>query len=188
MIKTFPRPFHNNHLHYRKMGYQRTSVRNTSYYDDDSDLSDQDVGTHPGPEGEAQYVHLGAKTNTWRWALASRGASEDSRRAHGALKQLPEMPLDILFEIFGHLHPHDILRLARTTHRLRQLLMSRSAVSVWKSAFSRVEGLPHCPSDLTEPQYANLAFEEHCHFCLAPGVKEVFWACRIRCCKKCINK
>ncbi|KAF9468003.1 hypothetical protein BDZ94DRAFT_1133081, partial [Collybia nuda] len=73
------------------------------------------------------------------------------------------MPLDILFEIFGHLHPLDVLHLARTSRGLRTILMSRSSLSVWVSAFSNVRGLPFCPSDMSEPQYANLAFDEHCH-------------------------
>ena len=75
------------------------------------------------------------------------------------------MPLDILYEvsidkktfekvvldcpicqqIFGHLRPYDILRLARTTKALRGILMRRSAISVWKDARSNVEGLPDCP-------------------------------------------
>jgi len=41
--------------------------------------------------------------------------------------------------------------------------MIRSSLSVWKRAFSNVQDLPFCPSDLTLPQYANLTFDEHCH-------------------------
>lgn len=41
----------------------------------------------------------------------------------------------------------------------------RNSINIWKSAFQNVEGplLPPCPPRLTEPQYANLAFSEHCH-------------------------
>lgn len=49
------------------------------------------------------------------------------------------------FQIFGHLRPYDILRIARTTKALRKTLMMRSAISVWKGARSNVEGLPDCP-------------------------------------------
>jgi hypothetical protein len=48
-------------------------------------------------------------------------------------------------QIFGHLRPYDILRLARTTKALRAILMQRSAISVWKEARANVEGLPDCP-------------------------------------------
>jgi hypothetical protein len=60
-------------------------------------------------------------------------------------------------QIFSLLEPLDVLRLARTTKALRNVLMSRT--------------------DLTEPQYANLAFSEHCHvivslLCLCHGHKD----------------
>lgn len=41
--------------------------------------------------------------------------------------------------------------------------MSRSAVSVWKATIANIMGLPECPPDLDEPEYVNLAFDEHCH-------------------------
>ncbi|KAF9007559.1 hypothetical protein BDQ17DRAFT_1238061, partial [Cyathus striatus] len=71
--------------------------------------------------------------------------------------------LDILYEIFCYLHPQDVLHLSRTTKQLRGILMTKNARFVWKAAFSTARGLPQCPSDLTEPQYASLAFDEHCH-------------------------
>lgn len=73
------------------------------------------------------------------------------------------MPLDILYEIFGHLRPYDLLRLARTTKALRDILMCRSAVSVWKDSRAKIIGMPECPDDLSEPQYASLAFDPFCH-------------------------
>jgi len=79
-------------------------------------------------------------------------------------------------QIFSLLEPLDVLRLARTTKALRNVLMSRTAMSIWKQALSNDE-LPKCPDDLTEPQYANLAFSEHCHvivslLCLCHGHKD----------------
>jgi hypothetical protein len=58
----------------------------------------------------------------------------------------------------------DLLNLARTTKDLRRILMSRASKSVWKEAFSNVSpaGLPDCPPDLNEPQYAELAFGRNC--------------------------
>jgi len=43
--------------------------------------------------------------------------------------------------------------------------MTRSSKSVWMSAYGNVPGLPPCPSDLNEVQYANLLFSNHCHVC-----------------------
>jgi hypothetical protein len=99
----------------------------------------------------------------------------------GKLKMLPEMPVDILLEvrhlascflnvvynqhlqIFSLLDPLDIMRLSRTTKAIRGILMSRSAIVVWKAAFTREPELPNMPKDMNEPQWANLAFSNHCH-------------------------
>ena len=94
---------------------------------------------------------------------------------------MPTMPLDILFEvrwsldwlsplltlymilqIFGFMHPRDLLNLARTTRDFRTLLMSKRSASFWKEARSQVEGLPKPPYYLSEPAYANVAFMAHC--------------------------
>jgi hypothetical protein len=40
--------------------------------------------------------------------------------------------------------------------------MSRTSRTIWKNARSNVEGLPDCPGDLSEPQYASLLFEHVC--------------------------
>ena len=72
-------------------------------------------------------------------------------------------------KIFGHLHPLDLLHLARTTKPFRRVLMHRSAISVWKEARSNVDGLPECHPSMSEPAYANLAFDSHCHVCNSPS-------------------
>lgn len=111
------------------------------------------------------------------------------RGKRGLLRQLTEMPLDILFEIFGQLNPLDVLNLARTTKALRGILMQRSAVSVWKQACANISGFPPCPEDLTEPQFINLAFGKQCHFCLSStGTQVISWEERVRTCLKCIDK
>jgi hypothetical protein len=56
-----------------------------------------------------------------------------------------------------------VLNLARSSKALRNILLRRSAVSIWKKALSNVSGLPVCPVYLSEPQYTNLAFDRHCH-------------------------
>ncbi|KAF7338051.1 F-box domain-containing protein [Mycena venus] len=108
-------------------------------------------------------------------------------RGRGQLKMLPEMPLDILFEIFSHLDPPDVLRLARTTKDLRELLMSRSAISIWKAAFLNDPDLPCLPEGMNEPQYANLAFSPHCHSCFVAGEHSILWAFQVRLCSKCME-
>ena len=57
----------------------------------------------------------------------------------------------------------DLLNLARTCKCLRAILMHNSSLFLWKAALLRVEDLPSCPADLTEPQYTNLVFHARCH-------------------------
>ena len=108
-----------------------------------------------------------------------------SRRIPTAVSQgfkLMEMPLDIILEVcslrdcedpsgmaqrllqvFAYLHPMDLLTLARTYKQLRNILMTKHSKAVWRIARGNIEGLPDCPVHLSEPAYANLAFDPHCH-------------------------
>ncbi|KAH8106823.1 hypothetical protein BXZ70DRAFT_252257 [Cristinia sonorae] len=125
----------------------------------------------------------------------SRGASSSGvgnraivrRRRRKTLERLPDMPLDILFEIFGHLNPLDVLHLSRTSTALRNLLMHPSARPIWQAARESVEDLPDLPADLSEPAYAHLVFDTYCDFCLTSRVPKPMWMCRLRCCNKCLK-
>ncbi|KAG5638024.1 hypothetical protein H0H81_002225 [Sphagnurus paluster] len=81
----------------------------------------------------------------------------------GKLAGLIDLPIDVLFEIFGHVRPFDLLRLARMTKEFRRLLMHKSSKSVWKTALQQITGLPECPAEMSEPQWVNLVFDPHCH-------------------------
>ncbi|KAJ3751980.1 hypothetical protein EV360DRAFT_13759, partial [Lentinula raphanica] len=81
----------------------------------------------------------------------------------GILQRIQDLPLEIILEIYSYLMPFDILRLSRTSKDIRAFLMTRSNASVWRTARYNVPELPPLPSDLTEPQYANLAFDSYCH-------------------------
>jgi hypothetical protein len=115
--------------------------------------------------------------------VASTTAGKFSRgRKIMVLSRLPDMPLDILFEvsgldyqfvpvkflciqIFRFLAPVDLLSLARSSKSLRETLMTRNAVTVWKAAARyRVANVPRCPEDMSEPAWANLIFgRSKCH-------------------------
>ncbi|KAJ3898968.1 hypothetical protein F5879DRAFT_978533 [Lentinula edodes] len=115
---------------------------------------------------------------------------EQFRKVRGRLglleKLAKEVPLDVILEIFCYLEPGDLLRLARTSRDLRDILMSKSSESIWRIARETVEHLPPRPDDLNEPQYAHLLFESYCHICRHSGRCEtVLWNFRMRACKKC---
>ncbi|KAJ2927089.1 hypothetical protein H1R20_g10020, partial [Candolleomyces eurysporus] len=97
-----------------------------------------------------------------------------------------ESPLDILGEVLSYLSPLDLLRLARTTKALRAFLMSKSSSAIWKSSLAAIEGLPPCPEDLSEPQYANLMCWDHCHVCfLEDGSLFRYMEARVQLCSMC---
>ncbi len=66
-------------------------------------------------------------------------------------------------QIFGVMHPRDLLNLARTNKSFRAFLMSKDAQFLWKASFQNVDSLPKCPSYMNEPTYINLLFFNHCH-------------------------
>ncbi|KAJ8489489.1 hypothetical protein ONZ51_g2910 [Trametes cubensis] len=102
------------------------------------------------------------------------------RGRRGSLKDMLNMPLDVLYEIFGRMHPRDLLNLARTSKDFRMLLMSRDSALFWKAAREQVPGLPECPAFLSEPQYANLLFSSFCNNCLKKNAQMFVWEFFVR--------
>lgn len=100
------------------------------------------------------------------------------RRDAGKLKNFVDLPLDIIYEVsillfqlymtltalkvVSYLNPLELLTLGRLTKEFRALFMSRSSVAIWRRVLRHVSGLPPCPRDLTEPQYASFMFEKFC--------------------------
>ncbi|KZT19471.1 hypothetical protein NEOLEDRAFT_1142039 [Neolentinus lepideus HHB14362 ss-1] len=115
----------------------------------------------------------------------SPGKGRSRQKRNGKLALLPTLPLDVLFEIFGHLLPLDLLHLARITKAFRRILMHRSSKTIWKNALSNIDGLPPCPDDMSEPAYANLAFDLHCHDCDKKNIRNVDFRLRVRYCSTC---
>ncbi|KAI0738742.1 hypothetical protein BC629DRAFT_1300122 [Irpex lacteus] len=119
-----------------------------------NDETDTDLSP-PGPETNLERGKIPKVTR--------KVAGRPGRKRQGKLRHMLDMPLDVVLEICSHLLPRDLLHLARTSKSLRSFFMSRSSRSMWKSACTNVPGLPPCPSDLSEPAYANLMFDAHCH-------------------------
>jgi F-box domain len=112
---------------------------------------------------------------------------QPKRRVEGKLKLMTEMPLDVLFETFIHLQPHDLLSLSQASRSLRAILLNPTATSIWKSvrpfpsvSISRIIRIiwlqaflnidpgpkpPGVPSDMNIVQYAGLLYGRHCHVC-----------------------
>ncbi|KAI0796049.1 hypothetical protein C8Q75DRAFT_358504 [Abortiporus biennis] len=107
----------------------------------------------------------------------------------GILKHMPDMPLDILIEIFGYMAPQDLLNLSRSLKSFRGVLTSRTSRPFWRNAFKNIqEEVPEMPPMLNELQWANLLFSDHCHECCKAGVEFIEWAFWTRYCDECREK
>ncbi|KAJ3913704.1 hypothetical protein F5877DRAFT_83533 [Lentinula edodes] len=155
-----------------------------AFQDEEQNIEDQeDLIEDERPRKRARSNPEGPRKKKKR-----RGVTKLSRKVRGRLGLLErlskDIPLDVILEIFCYLEPRDLLRLARTSLDLRHILMSRTSESIWRAARENVEGLPPCPDDLNEPQYAHIFFEPFCHVC-GRRVEGILWSFRARYCKDC---
>ncbi|KZV73653.1 hypothetical protein PENSPDRAFT_626872 [Peniophora sp. CONT] len=114
-----------------------------------------------------------------------------TRGKKGRLSVLPTLPLDLLYEIFAHLGPTDLISLARTSKAFRSVLLSRQSSFLWREVLdaSVEEGYPPRPEDMTEPAWAGFFFGgSFCSLCAAKTTLEVCWAQRRRLCKSCAEE
>lgn len=77
---------------------------------------------------------------------------------------VPARRIPCIEQILDHLHPRDILSLARTSKPFRALLMNRRNAFIWKAARTALpDGLPDPHPFLSEPALAHLMFTSQCH-------------------------
>ncbi|PPQ63621.1 hypothetical protein CVT24_004374 [Panaeolus cyanescens] len=129
--------------------------------DDDSTFEDDGEDEFEEPQDKKRKRRAPRATRTQQNS-GSVVKKARTRGTRGVLKQMLEMPFDILFEIFGHLEPADLLSVGRTSQELRELVMSKQFKSIWVHARSKYPDMPSCPDDMTEPAYAELVFGNSC--------------------------
>ncbi|PPQ63468.1 hypothetical protein CVT24_005000 [Panaeolus cyanescens] len=105
----------------------------------------------------------------------------------GKLSRLMDMPVDILFEVFGLLHPTDLLNLSRTSKSYRAFLTARASANLWRVSFRNVEGAPDPFEDMSFPAWAYLLFVDRCHFCDV-GHSKIDWTFKLRACTMCAHE
>ncbi|KAG8761236.1 hypothetical protein FRC11_014139, partial [Ceratobasidium sp. 423] len=109
------------------------------------------------------------------------------KKVKGKLSGVLSLPVEVFMEIMQYLTLPDVLSLSRSNKFFRQMLMTRSAATldVWRTAVENVPGLPPCPKDLCEPQYAALIYSKHCSMCGASVVRPMDPYLNVRLCKDC---
>ena len=71
----------------------------------------------------------------------------------------------VAIQVTSKLEPLDILQLSRVSKHFRSLFMASTSRHIWVAARRNIPGLPDCPPDLNEAQYAYLLFEKVCFVC-----------------------
>ncbi|KAG6897864.1 hypothetical protein C0992_010002 [Termitomyces sp. T32_za158] len=120
----------------------------------DSERSDESVRPHKRRKQSKPRKHSKPNASSLHPSLQFKNV----RGRRGALKDIVEMPFDILHEIFMYLTPVEVLSLSRMCKALRRILMTKTAEYVWKQARLNLDDFPDCPDDLNEPQFANFIF------------------------------
>ncbi|CAE7113200.1 unnamed protein product [Rhizoctonia solani] len=136
--------------------------------------------THNGPPPRKKRV-LGTSPKQTK--------AKATNKITGGLSEMLYLPIEVFIEIIRHLALPDVLSLSRSNKFFRQTLMTRSAASlaIWRAAVENVPGLPPCPKDLCEPQYAALIYSKHCSMCGTSVVKRMDPYLNVRLCKDCIE-
>ncbi|KAG6906534.1 hypothetical protein DXG01_013412 [Tephrocybe rancida] len=79
-------------------------------------------------------------------------------RRKKSISLLFTMPLDVIFaRFFFELEPKDLATLTRTSKALRETLMTRNTLTIWKPVREKYE-IPEPPQDFSEPRWASLLF------------------------------
>ncbi|KAI0312720.1 hypothetical protein OF83DRAFT_1086825 [Amylostereum chailletii] len=160
-----------------------TGKRNLSTISDGSDDSGSELEIEPKVKTRRPKKRV--KKDDSRNTESSQPVA---RRKKGKLSNLPEMPLDILFDIFGHLAPGDLVRLARTTKPFRKLLLSATYDSMWAEAFNFVKGAPPVPKDTSPRKWAHLLYGGcYCSACGKSTTSKIMFMFRKRFCSKCLQ-
>ncbi|KAF9464012.1 hypothetical protein BDZ94DRAFT_532928 [Collybia nuda] len=146
--------------------------------------SEEEASDWEGRTSRAATGKAPAKRAKHASSSGSKGSPQKVTRGKKSLGLLLDMPLDILFEILGMLAPKDLVNLTRTSKSLRQTLMTRNAITVWKTA-RNILGIPDCPSDFSEPKWAVLISGSTCQNCGAKSVHKVDFYLRRRVCTRC---
>ncbi|KAJ7499944.1 hypothetical protein FB451DRAFT_1162346 [Mycena latifolia] len=91
----------------------------------------------------------------WR---ALRIAKKPENSALKVLTLFPQMHIDIVLEVLGHLHPLELIQVSCVNKAFRGLLLAPITTVLWRSAFDGHPPLPMCPPEISPRRWAKLLF------------------------------
>ncbi|TEB38024.1 hypothetical protein FA13DRAFT_1725645 [Coprinellus micaceus] len=102
------------------------------------------------------------KRRKGKWSASMKKEALSARESKlSLLRSFMQLPLDIILEMFGHLHPRALLSIARTSKELRAMVFSQRHADLWKNAREEA-GVPRPPEGFSEPRWASLLFDTSC--------------------------
>ncbi|BGP19149.1 hypothetical protein JCM10213_006505 [Rhodosporidiobolus nylandii] len=161
-------------------GKKRSNGARPSASEESSDASaaDEDVDELASDlEDAAQSDEPEAKK------LRKAGASGPGRKKHK--DRVSSLPAEVLSQIAAHLTPGGLLALSRTNKALRAFLTSPTAAKLWVAARAVVRLPTLEDGQISEMQYAELAYGTKCTLCGKTGSRLPDCFLRMRLCKPC---
>ncbi|KDR76443.1 hypothetical protein GALMADRAFT_246804 [Galerina marginata CBS 339.88] len=153
-------------------------------YESEDDLWRDEISPEdaPMPIKPGNYVAVAIQ------ASLRKSVSRIPRRSKN-LGGLLDFPLELILEVFEHLHPLDLYNMIRSTKGMRNILLSRKASLLWEKAFHRHPDILACPyDDVSLPQWASLLFgPATCDLC-NHGHAMVDFTYRQRLCRDCLPR
>ncbi|EUC60505.1 hypothetical protein RSOL_348630 [Rhizoctonia solani AG-3 Rhs1AP] len=141
----------------------------------------------PKPKVETKVAKIVEHDSEPARKRARRPGTKD--RPHAGKAQntilLMNLPVEVLTEVAQYVHPLDLVMLSRVNKFFRELFMDKRSALIWRSARENLPGLPPCPDDVSEPQYAAMLFTKRCSTCGGYAPREMNPVLMIRLCANC---
>ncbi|KAK7053705.1 hypothetical protein R3P38DRAFT_1464714 [Favolaschia claudopus] len=149
-------------------------------------VDDDPCGEFGGPQGRVRDLTLVNNVAIECWK-ALRMPQTPNKPAAQDLSLFPQMPIDILLEVLGHLHPLDVRHVARVNKAFRGLLHGSHGEGIWRNAFVGRKPLPVCPTEISGRRWTKLLFgARECDQCGAADTAPDYRLWR-RLCTDCMN-
>ncbi|KIY61809.1 hypothetical protein CYLTODRAFT_427331 [Cylindrobasidium torrendii FP15055 ss-10] len=120
--------------------------------------------------------------------IKRRGSVERRNVAGVTLERVLSLPVDLFDEILYHLAPEDLLRLTRTSKRLRNILSSPRMDLIWRMARANYPymPIPAPPPGMSEPKFASVLFDFGCRYCPRREPEYIEFHLGVRICRPCL--
>ncbi|KAJ3771473.1 hypothetical protein FB446DRAFT_740490 [Lentinula raphanica] len=117
----------------------------------------------------------------------SKAAPTTNVSAPKSLRNLLELPLEIIYEVLRHLSTKDLLNLSNAVEMFRTFLLQKSSASIWTAARANVPDLPPLMEGMDEVAYARMLFDDRCQICYVRRARglEMVYALHMRICGYC---